>query len=34
MVDAFLVGAADFSGIDGGRDLSIGSATHEGVVER
>jgi serpin B len=33
MVDAFMPGVADFSGIDGGRDLSIGSAFHEAVVE-
>lgn len=33
MVDAFIPDAADFSGMDGGRDLSIGSATHEAVVE-
>jgi serpin B len=33
MVDAFISGAADFSGIDGGRDLSIGSATHKAVVD-
>jgi serpin B len=33
MVDAFSPGAADFSGIDGATDLSIGSATHEAVVE-
>jgi serpin B len=33
MVDAFLPGAADFSGIDGGGDLSIGTASHEAVVD-
>ena len=33
MVDAFIPGVADFSGIDGGWDLSIGSATHEAVVD-
>jgi serpin B len=33
MVDAFSRGTADFSGIDGGRDLSIDSATHEAVVD-
>jgi serpin B len=33
MLDAFLPGAADFSGIDGGGDLSIGTASHEAVVE-
>ena len=33
MVDAFSAGAADFSGIDGERDLSIDSATHEAVVD-
>jgi serpin B len=33
MVDAFEAGVADFSGMDGGRDLSIGSATHEAVVD-
>ncbi len=32
MTDAFLPGVADFSGIDGGTDLSIGSATHEAVI--
>lgn len=33
MVDAFLPGAADFSGIDGGTDLSIDSVTHKAVVD-
>jgi serpin B len=33
MHDAFEPGVADFSGIDGGRDLSIGSASHEAVVD-
>lgn len=33
MIDAFIPGVADFSGIDGGWDLSIGSATHEAVVD-
>ena len=33
MVDAFLPGAADFSGVDGGRDLSIDIASHEAVVD-
>jgi serpin B len=33
MIDAFVPGAADFSGMDGGRDLSIDSATHKAVVE-
>jgi hypothetical protein len=33
MVDAFIPGVADFSGMDGGMDLSIASATHEAVVE-
>ena len=33
MVDAFVPGVADFSGIDGGRDLTIDSAAHEAVVE-
>ena len=33
MADAFVAGAADFSGMDGGRDLYIGSATHKAVVE-
>ena len=33
MVDAFEAGVADFSGIDGTRDLSIGSATHEAAVD-
>lgn len=33
MVDAFVPGVADFSGIDGGTDLSIDSATHKAVVD-
>ena len=33
MVDAFTPGVADFSGIDGGRDLSIDRATHKAVVD-
>jgi serpin B len=33
MVDAFSPNTADFSGMDGGRDLSIGSATHRAVVD-
>lgn len=33
MVDAFMPGTADFSGIDGGPDLSIDSATHKAVVD-
>jgi serpin B len=33
MIDAFAAGVADFSGIDGGRDLSIGTATHEAVID-
>jgi serpin B len=33
MVDAFVPGAADFSGIDGAWDLSIGSARHKAVVD-
>jgi serpin B len=33
MVDAFIPGAADFSGMDGGWDLSIDSATHEAVID-
>jgi serine protease inhibitor len=33
MVDAFSPGAADFSGMDGGRDLLIDTATHQAVIE-
>jgi hypothetical protein len=33
MVGAFTPGVADFSGIDGGRDLVIDSATHEAVID-
>jgi hypothetical protein len=33
MFDAFVPGAADFSGIDGAYDLFIHSATHKAVVE-
>jgi serpin B len=33
MVDAFLPGTADFSGIDGAKDLAIAKAVHEAVVE-
>lgn len=33
MKQAFTAGAADFSGMDGTRDLSVSAVVHEGFVE-